>query len=398
MKSLDNWPRVKVVLEGALACGDADRDAYLAEACRTDAALRAQVERLLAARDDAGTFLETPAAALLNEPHEREDLTGRVVSSYRLLSRLGAGGSSLQQSQRLLEQAIALDPTFAHAHALLGRLLAYSVANFPDDTAADLARAEASAQAALRINPQLSEAWTALGAAYTQGGRNEDAIGALRRALEIAPNSELALDTLGYACHYAGLLEKAEDATRRTRELNPTSRRLRWMHARFLLYLDRIPEAIALMEFARSTENSKALAHLGKLLYYDSQLDAAEDVFERALTLAKPSEEPAVFVLSAFAAPLNWGTITIPGSPATRTTILFAAILNTRASSPTSAVGGSDTAACSTISGFDAESTTRMSSGHSFDAGLPTPAAARAATAAASARIVAALSGMCCAS
>jgi TolB-like protein/tetratricopeptide (TPR) repeat protein len=208
--------------------------------------------------------------------------------------------SSMQESQRLLEQAIALDPTFAHAHALLGRLLAYSVANFPDDTAADLARAEASAHAALHINPQLSDAWTALGAAYTQGGRNEDAIGALRRALGIAPNSELALDTLGYACHYAGLLEKAEDATRRTRELNPTSRRLRWMHARFLLYLDRIPEAIALMEFARGTENSKALAHLGKLLYYDGRLDAAEDVFERALTPEKLSEDPAVFVLSAY--------------------------------------------------------------------------------------------------
>ena len=92
MKTLDDWPRVKLVLEGALACDGADRQAYLAEACGTDAALRAQIEILLAAQDRVGTFLETPAALLLEEPCAPEELSGRVVSSYRLLSRLGAGG------------------------------------------------------------------------------------------------------------------------------------------------------------------------------------------------------------------------------------------------------------------------------------------------------------------
>ena len=80
------------MLEGALACEGADREAYLAEACGTDTALRAQIEILLAARDRADTFLETPAALLLEEPRVREDLSGRVVNSYRLVSRLGAGG------------------------------------------------------------------------------------------------------------------------------------------------------------------------------------------------------------------------------------------------------------------------------------------------------------------
>ena len=51
----------------------------------------ARIDRLLAAGDRVATFLETPAALLL-EPDVREDLTGRVVDSYRLLSRLGAGG------------------------------------------------------------------------------------------------------------------------------------------------------------------------------------------------------------------------------------------------------------------------------------------------------------------
>jgi serine/threonine protein kinase/pimeloyl-ACP methyl ester carboxylesterase len=92
MTPLDNWPRVKRMLEEALVRGGADREAYLAEACGTDPALRAQIEILLAAQDDAGTFLETPAALLLDDSRGREDLSGRVVSSYRLVSRLGAGG------------------------------------------------------------------------------------------------------------------------------------------------------------------------------------------------------------------------------------------------------------------------------------------------------------------
>ena len=65
MNTLDDWPRIKRVLEGALACEGADRQAFLAEACGTDAALRARIDNLLAASDRVGTFLETPAAVLL---------------------------------------------------------------------------------------------------------------------------------------------------------------------------------------------------------------------------------------------------------------------------------------------------------------------------------------------
>jgi serine/threonine protein kinase/tetratricopeptide (TPR) repeat protein len=91
MKTLDDWQRVKRVLEGALEREGADREAYLADACGSDAALRTRVDVLLAARDRVGTFLESPAARLL-DPKVSEDLSGRVVSSYRLISRLGAGG------------------------------------------------------------------------------------------------------------------------------------------------------------------------------------------------------------------------------------------------------------------------------------------------------------------
>ena len=54
------------MLEGALACEGADRQAYLAEACGTDTALRERIDTLLAAGDRVGTFLETPARCCSN--------------------------------------------------------------------------------------------------------------------------------------------------------------------------------------------------------------------------------------------------------------------------------------------------------------------------------------------
>src|ERR1044072_8514528 len=90
MTTLDDWPRVKRVLEGALAREGADRQAYLAEVCGTDAGLRARIDRLLAAEGPAGTFMETPAPLLFEGGGE--DLSGRVIGGYSMISRLGAGG------------------------------------------------------------------------------------------------------------------------------------------------------------------------------------------------------------------------------------------------------------------------------------------------------------------
>ena len=92
MTPSSDWPRVKAVLEEALAREGSERARFVAEACADDAGLRGQVELLLASSDHMDTFLETPAALLLDESRSRVDLSGREVATYRVVSRLGAGG------------------------------------------------------------------------------------------------------------------------------------------------------------------------------------------------------------------------------------------------------------------------------------------------------------------
>jgi serine/threonine protein kinase len=57
---------------------------------RRSGTLRQQVDALLASHEQADTFLETPAAALLDR--RADELTGRTVDSYRIVAWIGAGG------------------------------------------------------------------------------------------------------------------------------------------------------------------------------------------------------------------------------------------------------------------------------------------------------------------
>jgi TolB-like protein/tetratricopeptide (TPR) repeat protein/tRNA A-37 threonylcarbamoyl transferase component Bud32 len=91
MNMLDDWQRVKSVFEQALAVDEAERSAFLAAACGSDALLRQRVDALLASHAASSSFLETSASAVLELPRPGADLSGQTLGTYRLLSRIGAG-------------------------------------------------------------------------------------------------------------------------------------------------------------------------------------------------------------------------------------------------------------------------------------------------------------------
>ena len=91
----DQWEKLDRLYNAAVELPAEHRDRFLTQACADDEDLRRQVESLLHAHEQAGSFLNSPiledvarAAAL----EQDGQLTGRQVRHYRILSRLGAGG------------------------------------------------------------------------------------------------------------------------------------------------------------------------------------------------------------------------------------------------------------------------------------------------------------------
>src|SRR5437870_1745187 len=85
-----------ILAEAVEIAAPAQRDAFVAKACAGNAALRGQIERLMANHFRAGSFLERPAAVLdtAAAPGPDEAL-GSQIGPYKLLEQIGEGGMGL---------------------------------------------------------------------------------------------------------------------------------------------------------------------------------------------------------------------------------------------------------------------------------------------------------------
>jgi serine/threonine protein kinase/tetratricopeptide (TPR) repeat protein len=88
--------RELAVFSDARRLPSGERAAFLDKACVGDAALRRRVEELLLASDEAGNFLESPAAVApggtIREPAMPAEKPGDKIGRYKLLQQIGEGG------------------------------------------------------------------------------------------------------------------------------------------------------------------------------------------------------------------------------------------------------------------------------------------------------------------
>jgi serine/threonine protein kinase len=114
----EHWRQIEQLYHAALERAEAERSAFLDEACAGDEALRREVESLLAFDKQAEQFIEAPpddvATSMLTEEQARS-MVGRTLGAYQVLSLLGAGGMGevyLARDMRLGRKvAIKLLPT-----------------------------------------------------------------------------------------------------------------------------------------------------------------------------------------------------------------------------------------------------------------------------------------------
>jgi Tol biopolymer transport system component/predicted Ser/Thr protein kinase len=98
----DRWKQVDSLLQAALERPQAERADFLQEACKGDQALEQEVSSLLASREEAGSFLESPAMEVAAQAFARrrnkeiakdgDSFAGQLISHYCIIEKLGGGG------------------------------------------------------------------------------------------------------------------------------------------------------------------------------------------------------------------------------------------------------------------------------------------------------------------
>jgi serine/threonine-protein kinase len=119
----------------------------------------------------------------------------------------------LQRAQASAERALAIDPQLAEAHAVLAMIrLSYRW---------DRAGSELEIQEALRLNPSSAVAHQYYSATLTTMGKFDEAVAEARRALDLDPLSAPAATTLGIRYWYAGRLAEAMIQFSKTIDASP---------------------------------------------------------------------------------------------------------------------------------------------------------------------------------
>lgn len=191
-------------------------------------------------------LLEREGDRAAARPPDSIDVWGLVVRALALVNRFGRAEN--EEARRLLERAIALDPAYGRAQAVLSWALWWATLyHYEPDRAAGYAASNRHAQEALRLDH--NEPWARLmvGLNLSTQAQHERALAELDAALALNPNFALAHALHGWALVRAGKLDAAiaETATAlRMSPLDTFAGLYTTMHGLALLAARRFDEAL----------------------------------------------------------------------------------------------------------------------------------------------------------
>jgi non-specific serine/threonine protein kinase len=211
-----------------------------------------------------------------------------------------ASREALDRAILFFERAVALDPHYARAYAALGYTCELKATFLTMPELFD--RAIANFQKAIELRPLLAESYAGLGLTFIQLGRDDEAIGAIRRALALVPDDPYARATLGRAYFLAkGKFREAAAEFEQALAANPKAGWVAMQLAHCYAFLGDYArgeavarQAIALQEqFLSGQEGMQligAYLRLGHLYYLQGRYDDAVSEFYRELVFLRQSD------------------------------------------------------------------------------------------------------------
>ncbi len=194
--------------------------------------------------------------------------------------------------EELLNRALALEPNFARAHAMLaeiwagrGSMQTSPISRFSQRHSPERARIEAKARQAIALDPTAPEPHVALSLGMWTWWDRAGAENELRTALSLNPSHVLAHRQLGLMAMDDGRMDDAIAETRLAVQLDPLSQGSIESFARVLHVAGRYTEAIATYDRALALADSEiAREHKAYALAQHGQKEAAV-ALARSLTL-----------------------------------------------------------------------------------------------------------------
>ena len=185
------------------------------------------IEELFDVQDELTQTIVATVAGRLEDAEIRMATSKRTDSlpAYDCLLRgiqhlRGYGADDNRRARELFEQAVALDPHYALAHAYLA--LSLMVENrYGGASDAIKQRALDIATAAVRLDPRESRCHTFLGQVYRFRDEYDLAISHLERGVELNPNDAIGLVHLALVLGVSGRAEEGIELTRRAIRLDP---------------------------------------------------------------------------------------------------------------------------------------------------------------------------------
>lgn len=154
------------------------------------------------------------------EQKETEVLEAYEAASKAEVMLMSGDKDAVEEAVKLLVLAITLDPKYANAYVGLG--YAYTLQGQFFAKPEMLATGVEFFQKAIELQPMLADSYAGLGMAFVAMGRDEDAMGALRRAMAFASDNADVHSSLGRV--YAigkGMFREAIAEYRKALKINP---------------------------------------------------------------------------------------------------------------------------------------------------------------------------------